>query len=302
MHIGLDVGGTKIELAVFDQNLAEVSAWREATPIDDYDLFVKTIADMVAEAEKESETEGSVGISLPGMIDQTGIKWSPNIPCLNNKPVVADLEAVIGRRIGVGNDARNLALSEANGGAADGAKRVFGIILGTGIGGGLCINGEVYLGANKLAGEWGHTPLPAILQQRYDLPLRPCGCGATGCIEQYFSGPGRAWLYEHITGQKKDVPGLTDDMRNGDKDAMTVFDAYIDGLATCMSQLFIYYDPDVIVLGGGLSNIPELYSRLPDAVPEVPYAGKKIPKVLPAKFGDSSGVRGAAILGKRLNA
>ena len=302
MHIGLDVGGTKIELAVFDQNLAEVSAWREPTPVDDYDLFVKTIADMVAEAEKDSETEGSVGISLPGMIDQTGIKWSPNIPCLNNKSVVADLEAVIGRRIGVGNDARNLALSEANGGAADGAKRVFGIILGTGIGGGLCINGEVYLGANNLAGEWGHTPLPAILQQRYDLPLRPCGCGATGCIEQYFSGPGLAWLYEHFTGRQNDVPALTNDMRDGDKDANKVFDAYIDGLATCMSQLFIYYDPDVIVLGGGLSNIPELYSRLPDAFPDVPYAGKKIPKVLPAKFGDSSGVRGAAILGRRLNA
>ncbi len=300
MHIGLDVGGTKIELAVFDQNLAEVNSWREATPIDDYALFVKTIADMVAEAEKESETEGSVGISLPGMIDQSSIKSSPNIPCLNNKTVVADIEAVIGRRVGIGNDARNFALSEANGGAADGAKRVFGVILGTGIGGGLCINGEVYLGANYLAGEWGHMLLPAILQQRYDLPLRQCGCGATGCIEQYFSGPGLAWLYEHFTGRRHDVPGLTDDMRDGDKDANKVFDAYVDGLATCMSQLFVYYDPDVIVLGGGLSKIPELYSRLPDAFPDVPYAGKKIPKLLPAKFGDSSGVRGAAILGKRL--
>ncbi len=302
MHIGLDVGGTKIELAVFDQDLVEVSAWREATPIDDYALFVKTIADMVAAADKQSQAEVSIGISLPGMIGQAGIKSFPNIPCLDNKTVVADLEAAIGRRIGAGNDARNLVLSEANGGAADGAKRAFGIILGTGIGGGLCINGEVYLGANKLAGEWGHMLLPAVLQQRYDLPLRQCGCGASGCIEQYFSGPGLAWLYEHFTGRQKDVPGLTDDMRNGDKDANTVFDAYIDGLATCMSQLFIYYDPDVIVLGGGLSKIPELYSRLPDAFPEVPYAGKKIPKVLPAKFGDSSGVRGAAILGQRLNA
>ena len=302
MHIGLDVGGTKIELAVFDQDLVEVSAWREATPIDDYALFVKTIADMVAAADKQSQAEVSIGISLPGMIGQAGIKSFPNIPCLDNKTVVADLEAAIGRRIGAGNDARNLVLSEANGGAADGAKRAFGIILGTGIGGGLCINGEVYLGANKLAGEWGHMLLPAVLQQRYDLPLRQCGCGASGCIEQYFSGPGLAWLYEHFTGRQKDVPGLTDDMRNGDKDANTVFDAYIDGLATCMSQLFIYYDPDVIVLGGGLSKIPELYSRLPDAFPEAPYAGKKIPQILPAKFGDSSGVRGAAILGQRLNA
>ena len=302
MHIGLDVGGTKIELAVFDQDLVEVSAWREATPIDDYALFVKTIADMVAAADKQSQAEVSIGISLPGMIGQAGIKSFPNIPCLDNKTVVADLEAAIGRRIGAGNDARNLVLSEANGGAADGAKRAFGIILGTGIGGGLCINGEVYLGANKLAGEWGHMLLPAVLQQRYDLPLRQCGCGASGCIEQYFSGPGLAWLYEHFTGRQKDVPGLTDDMRNRDKDANMVFDAYIDGLATCMSQLFIYYDPDVIVLGGGLSKIPELYSRLPDAFPESPYAGKKIPEVLPAKFGDSSGVRGAAILGQRLNA
>ncbi|MCH6548988.1 MAG: ROK family protein, partial [Proteobacteria bacterium] len=208
MHIGLDVGGTKIELAVFDQDLVEVSAWREATPIDDYALFVKTIADMVAAADKQSQAEVSIGISLPGMIGQAGIKSFPNIPCLDNKTVVADLEAAIGRRIGAGNDARNLVLSEANGGAADGAKRAFGIILGTGIGGGLCINGEVYLGANKLAGEWGHMLLPAVLQQRYDLPLRQCGCGASGCIEQYFSGPGLAWLYEHFTGRQKDVPGL----------------------------------------------------------------------------------------------
>jgi len=142
--------------------------------------------------------------------------------------------------------------------------------------------------------------LPAVLQQRYDLPLRECGCGASGCIEQYFSGPGLVWLYEHLTGRNLDTPIASDVLHMNDQDAVKVADAYIDGLATCLSQLLIYYDPDVIVVGGGVSKETEMLARLPGAFPKVPYDGKNVPEILRAKFGDSSGVRGAAILGKRL--
>jgi N-acetylglucosamine kinase len=302
MHIGIDVGGTKIELAIFDADLLELRSWREATPTDNYSLFIRTVASMVAVADNHSGTRETVGISLPGMIGEKLVKSSPNIPCLNDKAVVPDLESKIGLRIGVGNDATNFALSEANGGAADGVSRVVGIILGTGLGGGLCIDAEAYVGANNLAGEWGHLQLPAVIQQRHDLPLRPCGCGAVGCIEQYFSGPGLAWLHEHLTGRQIEVSDLIGAMRDGDTDAMRVFDAYIDGLGICMSQLLVLYDPDIIVLGGGLSKVPEILARLPDAFPDAPYAGKILPEIVPARFGDSSGVRGAAILGQRLNA
>lgn len=300
MHIGVDVGGTKIELAVFDHNLTLVDSWRESTPTGDYDRFIDTISTMVSAAEKNAASQATIGIGLPGMIDPHGVTSCPNVPCLAGKHTVTDIEENLGRPVGAGNDARNFTLSEANGGAGDGIDRVLGIVLGSGMGGGLCIRGNVYAGANNIAGEWGHMQLPATLQQRYDLPLRPCGCGATGCIEQYFSGPGLAWLHEHFTGQSIKERDLADAIQSGDKDANRVFDAYVDGLATCLSQLLIYYDPDVIVVGGGLSKIPEILTRLPAAFPDAPYAGKKVPDILPAKFGDSSGVRGAAILGQRL--
>lgn len=302
MHIGIDVGGTKIELAVFDHDLTFVNAWRESTPTDDYGRFIKTVSNMVAAAEQDIGSQASVGIGLPGMIDPRGVTTCPNLPGLTGKNTVADLEATLDRPVGVGNDARNFALSEANGGAGEGYDRVLGIIIGSGLGGGLCINGKVFSGTNNIAAEWGHMLLPAILQQRYDLPLRECGCGASGCIEQYYSGSGLLWLYEHLIGRKFDSPVASDVMLLNDEDARKVADAYIDGLATCLSQLLIYYDPDIIVVGGGVSKEPEVLSRLPGAFPNVPYAEKKVPEIVHARFGDSSGVRGAAILGQRVNA
>jgi N-acetylglucosamine kinase len=300
LHIGIDVGGTKIELAVFDRDLTFVNAWRESTPTDDYARFIKTVSNMVFAAEQEIGSQASVGIGLPGMIDPRGVTNCPNVPGLTGKNTVAGLEQKLGRTIAVGNDARNFALSEANGGAGEGYERVLGIIIGSGLGGGLCINGKVFSGSNNIAAEWGHMLLPAVLQQRYDLPLRECGCGASGCIEQYFSGPGLIWLYKHLTGRDLDSPFATDVLLSNDEDAKRVADAYIDGLATCLSQLLIYYDPDIIVVGGGVSKETEVLARLPGAFPNAPYEGKQIPEIVRAKFGDSSGVRGAAILGKRL--
>ncbi len=300
MHIGIDVGGTKIELAVFSHDLTFVNAWRESTPMYDYARFIKTVSNMVAAAEEEIGSRASVGIGLPGMIDPRGLTTCPNVPAVTGKNTVADIEAALDRSVGIGNDARNFALSEANGGAGEGYERVLGIIIGSGLGGGLCINGKVFSGSNNIAAEWGHMLLPAVLQQRYNLPLRECGCGASGCIEQYFSGPGLVWLYEHLTGRNLDTPIASDVLHMNDQDAVKVADAYIDGLATCLSQLLIYYDPDVIVVGGGVSKETEMLARLPGAFPKVPYDGKNVPEILRPKFGDSSGVRGAAILGKRL--
>ncbi len=301
MHIGIDVGGAKMELAVFDHSLSFVIAWRESTPTDDYSRFIAIVSNMVSHAEKEIGSAASVGIGLPGMIDPRGVTTCPNVPCLTGKNTVADVEASLGRPIGVGNDARNFALSEANGGAGDGFDRVLGIIVGSGLGGGLCISGKVFSGTNNIAAEWGHMLLPAVLQQRYSLPLRECGCGASGCIERYFSGPGLVWLYGHLTGRKLETPVATDVLLMNDLDAKKVADAYIDGLATCLSQLLIFYDPDIIVVGGGVSKESEVLARLPGAFPDAPYADKTVPEILRAKFGDSSGVRGAAILGQRLN-
>jgi len=299
VHIGIDVGGTKIELAVFDNDLTFVNAWRESTPTDDYARFIDTVSNMVTAAEDEISATATVGIGLPGMVDPKGVTSCPNVPCLTGKNTVADIKERLGRPVGVGNDARNFALSEANGGAGEGFERVLGIIIGSGLGGGLCINGKVFAGSNNIAAEWGHMLLPAVLQQRYDLPLRECGCGASGCIEQYFSGPGLAWLYEHLTGRALDTPLATDVLHMPDEDARKVARAYIDGLATCLSQLLIYYDPDIIVVGGGVSKESEVLKRLPGAFPDAPYADKNLPKIVHAKFGDSSGVRGAAILGRR---
>ncbi len=300
MHIGIDVGGSKMELAVFDHNLSFVNAWRESTPTDDYGRFIAVVSNMVSHAENEIGSSATVGIGLPGMIDPRGVTTCPNVPCLTGKKTVADVEASLDRPIGVGNDARNFALSEANGGAGADFDRVLGIIIGSGLGGGLCIDGKVFTGSNNIAAEWGHMLLPAVLQQRYNLPLRECGCGASGCIERYFSGPGLVWLYEHLTGRKLDTPVATDVILRDDADARKVADAYINGLATCLSQLLIYYDPDLIGVGGGVSKEPEVLSRLPNAFPDAPYADKSVPEILRAEFGDSSGVRGAAILGKRL--
>ena len=300
VHIGIDVGGTKIELAVFDHKLSLVNAWRESTPTDDYARFIAVVSNMVSHAESEIGSSATVGIGVPGMIDARGVTTCPNVPCLTGKKTVADVEASLDRPIGAGNDARNFALSEANGGAGADFDRVLGIIIGSGLGGGLCINGKVFTGTNNIAAEWGHMLLPAVLQQRYNLPLRECGCGASGCIERYFSGPGLVWLYEHLTGRKLDTPVATDVMLRDDADARKVADAYINGLATCLSQLLIYYDPDIIVVGGGVSKESELLARLPDAFPDAPYADKSVPEIVRAKFGDSSGVRGAAILGKQL--
>ena len=301
MMYGVDVGGTKIEVAIFDNNLERLESWRVATPKQDYQAFLTAIVDMVREADQKTGTTGSVGIGCPGFVDQQGYAVAANISCINGQPLMADITQSLGRPVAFENDVKAFVLSEANGGAADGAQQVLGIVLGTGVSGGQCIDGQLYYGKQHIAGEYGHIPLPAILQQRYKLPIRRCGCGSNkGCVEQYLSGPGLLWMCTHFGQPYASVPELIEGLRNNEQGAHTIFNAYVDCLGSYFAQLTLMFDPDVIVLGGGISNITELYQQLPDAVAAYLFKGVSVPVIVPPKFGDSSGVRGAAILGHRL--
>ena len=298
MMYGLDIGGTKIELAIFDGQLNLKDSWRIATPKNDYQVFLNVVSDMIKRADVKTGVVGSVGIGLPGFVNNAGFAVSANVPCINGKPVVKDLMGIISRPVVFQNDINVFAVSEANGGAGNGSKHTLGVILGTGLGSGLCVSGELYLGKKALARESGHIPLPAFLQRRYSFPVRQCGCGLEDCVEQYLAGPGLLWMSSFFGGEYSSVAEFMVGVRDGEAAAEKTFTAYIDCLGSHLAQLTLMFDPEMIVLGGGLSNIPELYSNLPDSINRYLFDGVTAPNVVPPKFGDSSGVRGAAIIGR----
>ncbi len=300
MIYGLDIGGTKIEIAVFDRNLRRVDGWRVDTPTDDYDVFLSVLNKLVLEADKRFACKGTVGVGMPGIIDSHGKSLSANVPCATGKLVARDLTALLGRPVAIENDTRCFAISEAAGGAGDGYARVFGAILGTGAAGGLCIDGKLYQSANGIAGEYGHHPLAAHLQQKYCLPILDCGCGLIGCLERYISGPGLAYLYSFFLEKDSTSFELINKLRESDPTASKAFSCYMDILGSSFASLIKDYDPDAIVVGGGLSQIDEIIERLPDAIKPHLFQGIRIPDIVRAKFGDSSGVRGAALLGSRI--
>ena len=266
-RIGIDLGGTKIEALALDTNGREAFRKRVPTPRGDYDATLKTIASLVAEAG-----EGSVGIGIPGALSHaSGLVKNANSTWLIGKPLKQDLERVLGREVRIANDANCFALSEATDGAAAGAEAVFGVILGTGVGGGIVVRGRIVAGANAIAGEWGHNPLP--LPRAEDMPLRPCYCGRAGCIETYLSGPALE--------------------RDGGEPALEL---YCERLARALAGVINLLDPDVIVLGGGVSNIARLYDQVPKLWPRYVFSDQIATRLLPPKHGDSSGVRGAAWL------
>jgi fructokinase len=267
MRIGIDLGGTKTEALALDAHGRETFRKRVPTPRGDYRATLKTIASLVEEAG-----EGSVGVGIPGALSQaTGLVKNANSTWLIGKPLKQDLERALGREVRLANDANCFALSEARDGAGEGAEVVFGVILGTGVGGGVVVRGRLLGGANAIAGEWGHTPLP--LPRAEDLPLRPCYCGREGCIETYLSGPALE--------------------RDGGEAAL---DPYCERLARALAGVINILDPDVIVLGGGVSNIARLYDEVPKLWPRYVFSDHVATRLLPPKHGDSSGVRGAAWL------
>ena len=292
---GLDIGGTKSEFAAFDDNLTRLYTRRIVTPTSDYDRFIQSIRELVEEADRKFEFADSIGVGVPGIRDRRGRSFSVNVPCLTGKNVKEDFSAALNKTVAVINDGRAFALSEAHGGAGQGHDPMIGVILGTGAFGGYCIGGRLQGGRDGVAGEWGHLAIAATVRDRYALPLHRCGCGAMGCIEAYVSGRGLSKIHAHVGGPALSAPRLVERMRGGESSCQRAFDIWIDCVASCFVQLILHINPEIIVVGGGLSQIRELYWQLPKALSKYLFGGVQPPSIVPARFGDASGVRGAAI-------
>ncbi|MET4696857.1 ROK family protein [Endozoicomonas lisbonensis] len=301
MHYGLDAGGTKIELAVFNSQFEQVKSLRVATPAKHYKQFLRTIKEMVLEADNELSVRGTVGIGLPGVCDIRNQTYlSSNVPCLTGHRLHDDLTTILDRPVAIENDCKCFALSEAVDGSGKDYERVFGAILGTGVGGGLSIGGQLYTGLNHIAGEWGHMALTAPLQKKYNLPVRTCACGLSGCCEHYISGTGLSQLHLHLTEEAVTAQEIVARMEEGCAIAVNTFEVFLDLLAAAMANLVMTYDPDAIVLGGGLSNVNAIYQKLPRILKRHLFRTIVPPVILPPDYGDASGVRGAARLGMAL--
>ncbi len=297
-RIGVDIGGTKIEAAALDRDGAFVVRRRVATPQNDYPAALDSIVNLVRSVESEIGEQASAGFGIPGTISPaTGVvKNAFNSP-FNGYPLDRDIVDRLGRPIRMMNDANCFALSEAVDGAAAGAKVVFGVILGTGCGGGIVIDGRPLRGLNAIAGEWGHNPLPWL--DAMDQPARICSCGKTGCIETYLSGTGFAAHHNAAAGTSLEAHEIVDLASSGDEIARRSFDQYQDRLARALASIINVLDPDVIVLGGGMSNASALYAAVPARWTEWVFSDRVETRLVPPSYGDSSGVRGAAWLWPR---
>jgi len=324
LSFGIDLGGTKIELIALDAAGEELLRRRVPTPQNDYAATVAAVATLVQTAETELKQSGSVGIGTPGAISPaSGRMKNANSTCLNGQPLQQDLERALGRPIRLTNDANCLALSEATDGAAAGAAVVFGVILGTGVGGGIVAHGQVLTGANAIAGEWGHSPLPYFQfahsqADRASTGLHPatgealihpwpsprefdaasaCYCGKKGCIETWLSG--RALAADHVRYGGEDLPTheIAQLAQAGYGPCNATLMRYEERLARALASVINLLDPDVIVLGGGLSNIGRLYDTVPRLWSRYVFSDRVDTKLVAPKYGDSSGVRGAARLG-----
>lgn len=301
---GIDIGGTKIELVAFhddEHGLHEVYRERIATPGTDFAEFVQAMQQLVERADAQLAMRAAVGIGLPGIVDKlSGRQLSSNVPALNGRVVASALQDALQRPLVIGNDCQCFALSEADGGAAHALPSMFGAILGTGAGGGYCVNGRLLRGANGIAGEWGHWPLPAAMLQQYQLPLLPCACGRSGCLERYVSGPGMSQLHRHLGGEGGVPLAIVAQAAAGSLLAQQTMALHLDLLAHALATLVITLDPHAIVLGGGLSQMPHLYQQLPAAIRRHLFNGVCVPPILPPAYGDAGGARGAALLARQL--
>lgn len=291
-RIGIDLGGTKTEIMVLGEDGAPLLRRRRPTPAG-YEAALRAIADLVGEAEQETGQQASVGVGIPGCISPaTGLVKNANSNALNGHPFDRDLASLLGREVRVANDANCFALSEATDGAAAGNAVVFGVIIGTGTGAGIVVNGRILEGRHRLAGEFGHTPLP--WPKPDEMPLRNCWCGQIGCLELYLSGPS---LARDCDGPgHRDASALPQRAQAGDQAAQAALDRHADRMARALAVVTNLLDPDCIVLGGGLSNMARLYSALPGLMRPYVFSDHVAPNIVKAKHGDSSGVRGAAWL------
>jgi fructokinase len=294
-RIGVDLGGTKIEAIALAEDGTIPVRLRVLTPRHDYPGTLTAIAALVAEVEAAIGQGASVGVGMPGALSPaTGLVKNANSVWLNGRPLAGDLSARLGRPVRFANDANCFALSEASDGAAAGATCVFGVIVGTGTGGGIVVGGRVLTGVNAIGGEWGHNALPRPLPD--ELPGPACYCGHHGCIETFLSGPGLSCDHERASGVSLapvEIARLADD---GDPAASATLDRYEDRMARALASVINIVDPDVIVLGGGVSNIARLYRNVPGRWSRYVFSDRVDTRLVPPKHGDSSGARGAAWL------
>jgi fructokinase len=295
MRIGIDLGGTKIEGVALGSDGAELARLRVPTPKNDYQAIVQALLELVAALETKVQARGTVGIGMPGCLSPaTGLVKNANTVVLNGRPLDQDLTAALGRPVRLANDANCFALSEASDGAGAGAPVVFGVIIGTGTGGGIVVNGQVLTGPNGVAGEWGHNPLPWPGDD--ERPGPPCYCGKHGCIETFLSGPGLAADHQRRTGLRLEGAELGARADAGDAEAIATMARYEDRMARCLATVINVLDPDAIVLGGGVSNITRLYRTVPQLWGRYVFSDTVRTALRQARHGDSSGVRGAAWL------
>lgn len=297
MRIGIDLGGTKIEGLVIDDTGTERARLRVPTPATSYDDDVQAIVDLVAELERRVGRRCTVGLAHPGAVSPaTGLVKNANSTPLNGRPLPVDLERALGREVRMANDANCFAVSEATDGAAAGAEIVFGVILGTGVGGGIVIGGRPLTGAQAIAGEWGHTPLP--VSHDNERPGPQCYCGRVGCVETWLSGPRLQEQFLERTGRPLRATEIAEAALQGDADAAAQMELYCDRLARALSVVINIVDPHAIVLGGGLSKMSVLYRRVPELWKRYVFSEPEhiATRLLPPRYGDSSGVRGAAWL------
>ncbi|HWA61054.1 MAG TPA: ROK family protein [Caulobacteraceae bacterium] len=295
IRIGVDFGGTKIEAAALDAAGEYVARVREPNP-GDYEAALETVKRVIAEAERKAGVTGaSVGVGMPGSLSPlTGRMRNANSVWLNDRPFHEDLEQVLGRPVRMENDANCFALSEAVDGAGAAAEVVFGAILGTGCGGGVVVRGATVEGRNRIGGEWGHTPLPWPTAE--ERGAHRCWCGRTDCLETWVSGTAFWQDYERATGARLNGDEIMRRARDGEAAASEAFDRYVDRLGRGLAVICDILDPDVIVFGGGMSNVLELYERVPPVVRRYAFSDAFATEILQARHGDSSGVRGAAWL------
>ena len=295
MKIGVDWGGTKIEAVLINSSDgAEINRLRVDSPQDDYEAIIKGVVDLIKKISASYENF-TVGIGMPGSLHpETGLVQVSNTKALENKPVKKDLESMLGYEVKIANDADCLALSEAIDGAGKGYSSVFAVILGTGVGAGYVVDEKLIEGPNKLTGEWGQNPIPGPMDD-YEKGIKR-HCGRIGAIEVFISGPGLEQYYEHLKGKKVPSREIISLYRENDKLASTVMDNYFERVARSFSTFINILDPEVIVCGGGMSDIPELYEEIPKRI--IPYIASDffLTPIVKAQHGNSSGVRGAAFL------
>ncbi len=295
MRIGIDLGGTKIEALAMDDSGMELIRRRVDTPRGDYDGTIAAVVTLVTSLEGEIGRKAAVGVGMPGSVRaSTGLIKNANSIWLNGHAFGKDLSAAMGREVRLANDANCLAISEATDGAAAGAHMVFAVILGTGCGGGLAFDGRVHAGPNGVAGEWGHTALPWAAPE--ELPGPACYCGLHGCMEMWVSGTGMAAEFLQVTGRRLTAREIAQQAELGEAEALAALARFESRLARGLANVVNILDPDVIVVGGGVSRVARLYRNVPALVREYAFGGDFDTPIVPARFGDSSGVRGAAWL------